>query len=146
MIQQDINFPVGTYIQYTLLNVVSAFLCSAAHNTLYFMLGFSAWFFHFMHYFVTFVVLLLLTALKFSHRKAIPFRHILPISLSQFVVSTATGVIHSGGKDGAVYTLRVGDFGVTLLVMYITPFFLEDRYVTKKEYKLLIVRWHIGIL
>lgn len=131
--------PSEPFLQYVLLNLVSALLCSAAHNTLYFMLGFSAWFFHFLHYLATFVLLLILSCTSVLPRKSIPLKEYLPISLTQAVVSLATATVHSSGKDGALYTMRMSDFATTLLVMWLTPKFVDSKFSTKREMKPLVV-------
>ncbi len=46
-------------IQYLVLNVVCAFICAGVHSALYSMLALNTWSFHFIHYFFTFIILIL---------------------------------------------------------------------------------------
>ncbi len=129
-------------VQYITLNVISAFLCAAAHNALYFMLGLTNWAFHFMHYLFTFLMLFISYWCGLIPKKTIPIREMLPIAVTQVCVSVATCVIHSGGRDGALYTLRLTDFAISITTIYLARKFVDPSCVPADKKKATLVSFH----
>lgn len=95
-------------IFYFLLNVSSAFLLSAAHNVLYFVLDLKTILFHFLHYFLTFIFLLVLNFenLKINIPTNLLKECLLPPFFTQLIVCFLTARVHSGNRTGSLYLLR----------------------------------------
>jgi len=111
------------------INAVCSMVCSQIHKCLYFLLGLNYWAMHFGHYFLTFLVLLVisLTGTIFQ-RQPIPAKVLVPLVLSEFLTSAGSCIVHTGGSDGTVYTIRVTDFAVTLVVILSAKYFIDEKY------------------
>jgi hypothetical protein len=107
---------------YWIVNLSAAFLLSASHNVLYFVLDIRTPVIHFLHNFNTFVLLLvcqLVTNSKFgrvnnekldekstgSFSKCVTV--LLPPALFQLVATSLSSRIHSQNQNGGLYLLRL---------------------------------------
>ena len=145
--------PFKSTIQFAVLNTASALLCAAAHNHLYFMLGLNTFTFHFMHYFFTFLVMATVVyCLKYGSSAASTDAKqpqpmdFMPLAISQAIVSIMSGVIHSGGKDGALYTIRFADCGVTIFTLVLARKVLSQQYQPNPANRNLLVNFYYKML
>ncbi|CAD6196281.1 unnamed protein product [Caenorhabditis auriculariae] len=102
---------------YFLLNVSSAFMLSAAHNVLFFVLDVRTSVIHFLHFFTTFG---LLSLLRYAH--VIPSA---PIEFNTLKYAVGFKILetllvsgaHSQNRTGELYLIRVFDFLFTLTIV-----------------------------
>lgn len=94
-------------VLYYLLNASSALYLSAAHNALYFVLGWHTVVLHFWHYCLTFCFLLLCSVIGMQRwSKPLPISpFILPIT-TQIIIVLLSNRIHSQIRSGSLYLLR----------------------------------------
>uniref|UniRef100_A0A915HYM4 Uncharacterized protein n=1 Tax=Romanomermis culicivorax TaxID=13658 RepID=A0A915HYM4_ROMCU len=134
--------PMSETLILFVVNAVLSMLCSQLHKCLYFLLNLTYWAMHFGHYFLTFLVLYVLFWLGYTPKEPrLTLSQLWPLVLTETILSVATCVVHTGGSDGAVHSIRVTDFAVTLLVIFAARFFIEEAYYSaaKSKYTLLLV-------
>lgn len=111
-----------------------------SHHAVYFMLGVTFWAIHFAHYFFLFTTMLISCIFKWTEFKLIPIMEMLPVCLSQFVVSTATCLVHYTGSNGALFAQRLTDGIVVILVVLGHAYFIHTKMWTMSQTKLLLVK------
>ncbi|VIO96511.1 Uncharacterized protein BM_BM3811 [Brugia malayi] len=115
-------------VLYYLLNASSALYLSAAHNALYFVLGWHTVVLHFWHYCLTFCFLLLCSVIGMQRwSKPLPISpFILPIT-TQIIIVLLSNRIHSQIRSGSLYLLRVFDFLTTITVAKFSNWLLRSE-------------------
>lgn len=127
-------------LQVLFLNGAVGVIASLIHGTIYFSLGWTYWALHCFHYLSTFLFLLLLLLLGFVEKKFIPIKHVTQLAIAEALVSIFTCCIHNGGSEGTLNSIRVVDFGFTILVMYISSFYFEPQSRIIPQNKPFVVR------
>uniref|UniRef100_A0A7E5A2D1 TPT domain-containing protein n=1 Tax=Panagrellus redivivus TaxID=6233 RepID=A0A7E5A2D1_PANRE len=125
---------------YWLLNVTSAFLLSAAHNALFYVLDVRAIVTHFLHHLVTFVFLFVTCApcISVKIEPETLKKALLPPFLTQIAVSLVSSRVHSGNRTGSLYLLRITDFIVTLVALKVSPRLLGPSVRNRVQWSIMI--------
>ncbi|KAI6182846.1 hypothetical protein M3Y97_00424700 [Aphelenchoides bicaudatus] len=126
-------------LSYWLVNLSSAFLLSASHNVLYFVLNIRTPVIHFLHNFNTFILLLICQLVanprtfgrsasdKLDQKSnSLPrfLAVLLPPTLLQVLATTLSSKIHSQHQSGSLYLLRLFDCLTTIVALKMAPKFL----------------------
>ena len=93
-----------------ILNVASAFMLSAAHNVLYFVLDIRAPVIHFLHHFTAFCFMFFISKIGCIPRAALPLKPFAtPVGLKVLEVLLSS-IVHSGNRTGGLYVVRYCPF------------------------------------
>lgn len=115
------------------VNTVCSMVCSQIHKSLYFLLAINYWAMHFGHYILTFIVLWGISCAGSFQRQSIPKRNLALLVLTEALISTSACIVHMEGSDGTVYTIRVTDFAVTLIIMYTSRYVISSDFFSFKS-------------
>lgn len=127
-------------LQWFFVNIISSLVGSQLHKTLYYTLGLTYWAMHFLHYLFTFLLLIFISLTGGQiQNQWIPMKIVFPLASTEALASFSSCIIHHGGSDGAIHSIRVVDFMVTILVIVLGRIFLESSARPDSKAKLLLV-------
>ncbi|CAI4222178.1 unnamed protein product [Auanema sp. JU1783] len=114
-------------LYFFLLNLASSFMLSAAHNVLHFVLDFHTTLIHFLHYFFTFLFMLLLYKSGCIPKTSVQYQNLYtPVGLKVLEVLLSS-IVHSQNRTGALYTTRIFDFLFTLTICFNVQKYVPSR-------------------
>ncbi|KAL6729279.1 hypothetical protein Aduo_000351 [Ancylostoma duodenale] len=133
------NLPLKQDVLYFfLLNVSSAFMLSAAHNVLYFVLDIKTPVIHFLHHFFTFWFMMLLYALGCIPKGSLPLEEFKIPVIAKFCETILSSVVHSQHRQGELYLARIFDFVFTFTLLYIGKKLVPSRAGGKPQPNLMV--------
>ncbi|RCN48515.1 hypothetical protein ANCCAN_05340 [Ancylostoma caninum] len=150
------NLPLKQDVLYFfLLNVSSAFMLSAAHNVLYFVLDIKTPVIHFLHHFFTFWFMMLLYALGCIPKGSLPlemksrderlvteirrkFQEFKIPVIAKFSETMLSSVVHSQHRQGELYLARIFDFVFTFTLLYVGKKLVPSRAGGKPQPNLMV--------
>lgn len=115
-------------------------ISTMSHQAVYFMSNTTFWGIHFAHYFFVFITLLVSGVFRWTEFKWLPLKDILPVCASQLVVTITTCLVHDIGSNSALYAQRITDVIVTMLVCYLSKFFIPQNMSILPQNRLLLVQ------